>query len=142
MPKVRNNDVIRFSYFETIRAIHSRDKLNMVEWVAARMIECKLDRSCDMVFQPYIMALVNHKTVVLDVDDEVHKAFCPFKNKKEVLEREVSPPIEVAIQLQATGQLKQSFHTLYQHVYRYCPQPSTNTVIGIFSSLITVILQL
>ena len=54
--------------------------------MAARMIECKLDRSCDMVFQPYIMALVNHKTVVLDVDDEVHKAFCPFKNKKVVLE--------------------------------------------------------
>ena len=41
------------------------------------------------------MALVNHKAIVLDVDDEVHKAFCPFKNKKEVLEREDSPPAKV-----------------------------------------------
>ena len=41
------------------------------------------------------MALVNHKAIVLDVDDEVHKAFCPFKNKKEVLEREDSPLVEV-----------------------------------------------
>ena len=41
------------------------------------------------------MALVNHKTAVLDVDDVVHKAFCPFKNKREALEREDSPPAEV-----------------------------------------------
>ena len=43
------------------------------------------------------MALVNHKTIVLDVDDEVHKAFYPFKNKKEVLAREgasVCVPLE------------------------------------------------
>ena len=39
------------------------------------------------------MALVNHKTDVLDVDDEVHKAFYPYKNKREALEQEDSPPI-------------------------------------------------
>jgi hypothetical protein len=32
------------------------------------------------------MALVNHKTTVLDVDDVVQKAFYPFKNKMEALE--------------------------------------------------------
>ena len=64
----------------------SGDKLNMVEWMAARMIECRLDRRCALVFQPYIMTLVNHKTAVLDVDDVVHKAFHPFKNKREALE--------------------------------------------------------
>ena len=39
MPKVGNSDVVRFPYYEAIRAIQSRDKLNMVEWMAARMIE-------------------------------------------------------------------------------------------------------
>jgi hypothetical protein len=32
------------------------------------------------------MALVNHKTNVLDVDDVVHKAFHIFNNKREALE--------------------------------------------------------
>ena len=54
--------------------------------MAARMIECRLDRRGALVFQPYIMTLVNHKTAVLDVDDVVHKAFLPFKNKRETLE--------------------------------------------------------
>ena len=63
----------------------------MVEWMAARMIECRLDRRCALVFQPYIMTLVNHKTAVLDVDDVVRKAFHPFKNKREALEQEDSP---------------------------------------------------
>ena len=40
------------------------------------------------------MAFVNHKTTVLDVDDEVHKAFRPFKNKREALERGDSPLAE------------------------------------------------
>jgi hypothetical protein len=31
----------------------------------------------------------------LDVDDEVHKAFHPFKNEKEVLEWEDSPSTKV-----------------------------------------------
>ena len=43
------------------------------------------------------MPLVNHKTTVLDVDDEVHKAFRPFKNKREALEQEDSPPAEVPL---------------------------------------------
>ena len=43
------------------------------------------------------MALVNHKTAVLDMDDEVHKAFRPFKNKREALEQEDSPPAEVPL---------------------------------------------
>jgi len=41
------------------------------------------------------MALVNHKTIILDMDDEVHKAFRPYKNKREALEQEDSPPAEV-----------------------------------------------
>ena len=77
---------LRSEVVTQVQATLSWDKLNMVEWMAARMIECRLDRRGALVFQPYIMALVNHKTVVLDVDDEVHKAFCPFKNKKVVLE--------------------------------------------------------
>ena len=40
----------------------SGDKLNFVEWMATRMIEFKLDRRGGLVFHPYIMALVNHKT--------------------------------------------------------------------------------
>ena len=43
---------------------------------------------------------------------------------------------EVATQVQATGQLKQSFDTFYQHVYRCCLKPSTDTMIGILSSLL------
>ena len=50
MPKVGNNDVVRFPYYEAIRAIQSGDKLNVVEWMAARMIECKLDRRGALVF--------------------------------------------------------------------------------------------
>ena len=42
MPKVGNSDVLHFPYYEGIRAILSGDKLNMVEWMAARMIECRL----------------------------------------------------------------------------------------------------
>ena len=41
------------------------------------------------------MAFVNHKTTVLDVDDEVHKAFRPYKNKREALEQEDLPPAKV-----------------------------------------------
>ena len=43
---------------------------------------------------------------------------------------------EVATQVQATGQLKQSFDTLYQLVYRCCLKPSADTMIGILSSLL------
>ena len=42
MPNVGNSDVVRFPYYEVIRAILFGDKLNMVEWMAARMIECRL----------------------------------------------------------------------------------------------------
>ena len=42
---------------------------------------------------------------------------------------------EVATQVQATRQLKQSFDTLYQHVYHCCSLPSTDTMIGTLSSL-------
>ena len=41
---------------------------------------------------------------------------------------------EVATQVQATGQLNQSFDTLYQHVYHCCLKLSTDTMIGILSS--------
>ena len=41
------------------------------------------------------MALVNHKTVILDMDDEVHKAFRPYKNKRKALEREDLPLAKV-----------------------------------------------
>ena len=41
------------------------------------------------------MVLVNHKIIVLDEDNEVHKAFHPFKNKREALEQEDLPPAEV-----------------------------------------------
>ena len=86
MLKVGNSNVVRFPYYEAIRAIVSWDKLNMIEWMATWMIECRLDRRGVLAFQPYIMALVNHKTAVLDMDDEVHKAFRPYKNKREALE--------------------------------------------------------
>jgi len=55
------------------------------------MRECRLDRRGTLVFQLYIMALVNHKMAILDVDDVVHKAFRLFKNKREALEREDLP---------------------------------------------------
>ena len=50
MPKVGNTNAIRFPYYEAIQAIQSGDKLNMVEWMAARMIECRLDRRGALVF--------------------------------------------------------------------------------------------
>ena len=42
---------------------------------------------------------------------------------------------EVATQVHATGQLKKSFNTLYQHIYRCCPTPSAGTMIGTLPSL-------
>jgi hypothetical protein len=86
MPKVGNSDAVRIPYYEAIRAIMSEDKLNIVEWMATRMVECKLDRSGALVFQPYIMALIRHKTGFLGIDGVVHRHFRPFKNKKEALE--------------------------------------------------------
>jgi hypothetical protein len=50
MPQVGNSDDIRFPYYEAIRAILTRDKLNMIEWMATRMIECRLDRRGALVF--------------------------------------------------------------------------------------------
>ena len=50
MPKVGNSDAVRIPYYEAIRAIMSRDKLNIVEWMAARMVECRLDRRGALVF--------------------------------------------------------------------------------------------
>ena len=50
MPKVGNSDVVRVPYYEAIRAILSRDKLNIVEWMGTRMVECKLDMRGAMVF--------------------------------------------------------------------------------------------
>ena len=64
----------------------SGDKLNIVEWMATRMVECRLDRRGALVFQPYIMALIHHKTSFLGIDGVVHRYFRPFKNKKEALE--------------------------------------------------------
>lgn len=95
IPKVGNNDSIRFPYYKVIRAILSGVKLNIVEWMISRMIECKLDQRCALVFQSYIMELVSSKTVVLDVDDEMHRVFHPFKNKKSVLQQEDLPPAEI-----------------------------------------------
>jgi hypothetical protein len=46
----------------------SKDKLNIVEWMSTRMVECKLDRSGALVFQPYIMALIRHKTGFLGIE--------------------------------------------------------------------------
>jgi hypothetical protein len=59
------------------------------------MVECRLDRRGGLVFQPYIMALIRHKTSFLCVDGAVHKHFHPFMNKKEALEREDLPSPEV-----------------------------------------------
>ena len=92
MPKVGNSDAVCIPYYEVIRAIMSGDKLNFVEWMAARMVECRLDRRGALVFQPYIMALIRHKTCFLGVDGVGHRYFRPFKNKKEALEQEDSPP--------------------------------------------------
>ena len=75
MPKVGNSDAVHIPYYEAIEAIMSRDKLNIVEWMAARMVECKLDRRGALVFQPYIMALIHHKTGFLGIDGMMHKAF-------------------------------------------------------------------
>ena len=75
MPKVQNFDVVLIPYYEAILTIMSGDKLNIVEWMAARMVECKLDRRGALVFQPYIMALIHHRTGFLGVDGMVHKAF-------------------------------------------------------------------
>ena len=91
MPKVGNSDVVHIPYYEAIQAIMSGDKLNIVEWMATRMVECRLDRRGALVFQPYIMALIHHKTSFLGVDGVVHRHFHPFKNKKEALEQEDSP---------------------------------------------------
>jgi hypothetical protein len=43
MPKVGSSDAICIPYYETIQAIISGDKLNIVEWIAAWMVECRLD---------------------------------------------------------------------------------------------------
>jgi len=50
VPKVGNFNAIRFPYYEVIRAVLSGDKLNIVEWMAARMVECRLDRRGALVF--------------------------------------------------------------------------------------------
>ena len=50
MPKVGNSDVVRNPYYEAIQTIMQRDKLNIVEWMAARMVECRLDRRGALVF--------------------------------------------------------------------------------------------
>ena len=50
MPKVGNSDAVHIPYYEAIEAIMSRDKLNIVEWMAARMVECRLDRRGALVF--------------------------------------------------------------------------------------------
>jgi hypothetical protein len=47
------------------------------------------------IFQPYIMALISDKTIVLDVDDEMHRVFRSFKNKRSILEWEDSPLAEL-----------------------------------------------
>lgn len=66
--------MVCFAYHEII-PIQTRDKLNMIEWMAARMIDCKLDRRRALVFQPYIMALIRNKVDFLGVDEVVHKSF-------------------------------------------------------------------
>lgn len=45
MPKVGNSDAVRFPYYEVIWDILNREKLNLIEWMAARMMDCKLGRS-------------------------------------------------------------------------------------------------
>ena len=45
MPKVGNSDVVHFPYYEVIWAILNGEKLNMIEWMVARMMDYKLDRS-------------------------------------------------------------------------------------------------
>ena len=86
MPKVQNFDVVLIPYYEAILAIMSGDKLNIVEWMATRVLVCRLERRGALVFQPYIMALIHHKTSFLGVDGVVHRHFHQFKNKKEALE--------------------------------------------------------
>ena len=42
IPKAGNSDAVLISYYEVIRAIRNRDKLNMIEWMATRMMDYKL----------------------------------------------------------------------------------------------------
>lgn len=51
MPKIGNSDKVRFTYYEIIQAVQTRDKLNMVELMAAKIMDCKLDRRGALVFQ-------------------------------------------------------------------------------------------
>ena len=50
IPKVGNSDAVRFPYYEVIQVVLSGDKLNMVEWMAARMMECRVDKRGALVF--------------------------------------------------------------------------------------------
>ena len=75
MPKVGNSDAVHFPYYEVIQAILNGDKLNMIEWMVARMMDCKLDRIGALVYQPYIMALICSKTSFIGVDETLHKIF-------------------------------------------------------------------
>ena len=58
------------------------------------MLDYKIGMGTSLVFQPYILALIHHKTGFLGVDGVVHRHFHPFKNK-EALEQEDSPSPEV-----------------------------------------------
>lgn len=51
VPKIGNSDKVRFTYYEIIQAVQTRDKLNMVELMAAKIMDCKLDRRGALVFQ-------------------------------------------------------------------------------------------
>ncbi|CAD6337111.1 unnamed protein product [Miscanthus lutarioriparius] len=100
MPKVGNFDVVRFPYYEVIQGVLSGDKLNMVEWMAARMMECRaLDEKFIMQeqflrdnFIDPMIAKVN------SLADQMER----MATKEELGEL----PSEIATQVQATGQLK------------------------------------
>ena len=85
MPKVGNSDAVHFPYYEVIQAILNGDKLNMIEWMATKMMDYKLDRSGALVYQSYIMVLIRSKTSFIGVDETLHKSFQPFYNKKGFL---------------------------------------------------------
>ena len=99
VPKVGNSDKVRFPCYEVIRAIKTGDKLNMIEWMAAKMVDLQLDKRGALVFQPYIMVLIRNKVDFLGVEEVVHKPFRPHSNNKKFLQREASPPSEAPLPL-------------------------------------------
>lgn len=63
MPKGGNTDRVRSPHYEVLGAILDGVKLNMVEYLVSKMLDCKHNLSSGLAYQPYIMALVKCKAV-------------------------------------------------------------------------------